>query len=376
MKSLTELKDIKGKRVFYHPDYSVPMADGEIKDDYRILVSFPSLDYLMEQGAKIILGTKMGDPKGQYVAELALDPVAEYLADHYTTHAVWISSEIEHEEVTKAIAGMAEGDILILPNLRFYPGEQAVDVAFAKKLAALADVYVNDAFSVDHRADASLVALPALLPHYAGIQLEKEVTTLGNLFKEPAHPFVVVMGGAKVSDKIEVISRLAAVADHILIGGAMANTFLLAKGEMIGDSLAETDKVDVAKKLMEDFGDKLVLAADYVKDDEANTEHFKYLDIGEKAVAEFATYLKEAKTIFWNGSLGYTEDPKFAKASQAIAELIGSFPGVTSIVAGGDTVEMITQLKMHDKFTFVSTGGGAALEFLEGVELPGVKALE
>jgi len=350
------------------------MKDGEIQDDYRIVTSFPSLDYLIAQGAKIIIGTKMGDPKGKRVPELELRPVAEYLADHYPDHTVRLTHEIEHEEVDAAIEAMKPGDMLMLPNLRFYPEEQAGDARFAERLAHLADVYVNEAFPVDHRGDTSIAILPTLLPSYAGLQLEKEMKHLGMLVEKPEHPFVVVMGGAKVSDKIEVIEALAKQADSLLIGGAMANTFLLAKGEDVSKSLVEADKVDVAKKLLDELGDKLVIAADYVKKEVDGG--FSYMDIGPEAVKQFKDALGKAKTIFWNGSLGYAEDPAYAVATQEIAKFIGDLKGVQSVVAGGDTVETITTLELHDKFTFVSTGGGAALEFLAGKELPGIKALE
>lgn len=368
--------DLSGKKVIYHPDYSVPLKDGEIQDDYRIISTFPTLDFLIEKGAKIIIATKVGDPKGKVVPELSTRPIAQYLADHYPDHVVRLANEIASPEVTAAIEEMQAGDMIVLPNLRFYPGEQEKSEEFAKQLADLGEVYVNDAFAVDHRADASLVQTPKLMPdRYPGFLLEKELEHLGSLTKKPATPFVVVMGGAKVSDKIEVVRKLGKVADTILVGGAMANTFLLAKGEDISDSLAEADKVDLAKALMEEFGEKLVLAVDYVKDTEEGPK-FRYLDIGEKSVAQFKEYLSKAKTVFWNGSLGFTEDEKYMKASKEIAEHIASLKGVTSIIAGGDTVETITHLNMRDAFTFVSTGGGAALEFLAGDELPGVRALE
>lgn len=367
--------DLKGKRVFYRPDYNVPLKDGHIEDDFRILATFPTLDYFIEQGAKIIIGCHLGRPDGHRMPEFELRPVAEYLANHYPKQKMHLAHEVNAPEVAQTIADMGPGDLLLLPNLRFFPEEEANNEAFARTLADLADVYVNDAFAVDHRAHASLVGIPALLPHYPGFLLEKELESLGKLLKDPEHPFVVVMGGAKVSDKIEFVNSLAKVADHILVGGAMANTFLLAKGEKVGESKVEKDKLDVAEKLLEDLGEKLVLAKDYVKDID-DPEKFRYLDIGEGAVEQFKEYLKDAKTILWNGSLGYTEDPKYAKASTAIAEYIGSLKDVTSVIAGGDTVDMITQLKLHDHFTFISTGGGAALDLLSGKPMPAVEALE
>ncbi|MEI6478193.1 MAG: phosphoglycerate kinase [bacterium] len=374
MKTLKDF-DLKDKKVFYRPDYNVPLKDGEIQDDYRIQATTPTLDYLIDQGAKIIIGCHLGRPDGKRVEELETRPVAEHLADMYPDHTVRLAHEIEGMEVEAAILEMKGGDILLLPNLRFYAEEEGNDKKFAAKLAALADVYVNDAFACDHRAHASIVGVPALIPGCPGFLLENELSTLGGLLEKPEHPFVVIMGGAKVSDKIEVIQALAKQADTLLIGGAMANTFLLAKGEDIGDSLAEADKVDLAKKLIEELGDKLVLAPDYVKDDD-KAEKFKYMDIGPESIKLFKEHLEKAKTIFWNGSLGYTEDEKFKAASREIAECVAGLKDVTSVVAGGDTDEMISELGLHDKFSFISTGGGAALEFLAGKELPGVKALE
>jgi len=376
MKDLKSV-DLKGKRVLYRAAYDMPMKDGVIQDDFRITSTFPTIDYLIEKGAKIVIASYMGRPEGKYVAELDLRPVAEKIADHYPDHVMHLAHKIDDPEVKKVVDTMAEGDILLLPNVRFYPEEDENDEQFAKLLASFGDIFVNDAFAQDHRENASIVGPPKFLPSYPGFLLQKELEHLGHLLDKPSHPFVVIMGGAKVSDKIEVMKQLGKVADKILIGGAMANTFLLAKGEKIGASKAEADKVDVAKDLMEAFGDKLILAEDYVPDVEGeDQEHFQYLDIGPKAIEQFKMHLKDAETIFWNGSLGHTEDAKYAVASQAIAEYIGSLKGVTSVVAGGDTVEMITLLKLHDKFTFISTGGGAALELLGGKVLPGIKALE
>ncbi|MCC2631489.1 MAG: Phosphoglycerate kinase [Patescibacteria group bacterium] len=373
MKTLKDF-DLKGKKVLYRPDYNVPLKDGQIQDPFRIEATYPTLDYLIDSGAKIIIATHLGRPDGKKVKELETRVVAEYLAEHYLDSTVRLAHEIKAPEVDAALEEMEEGDILILPNLRFSQEEEGNGQKFAEELASLAEIYVNDAFACDHRAHASIVGVPAILPGAPGFLLENELEHLGSLIKNPESPFVVIMGGAKVSDKIEVIKTLAAKADTILIGGAMANTFLLAKGEDIGKSKAEADKVDVAKALMEEFGDKLVIAPDYVKD--VDTADFRYLDIGEESVELFKKYLSKAKTIFWNGSLGYTEEEAYAKASQAIAEYVAGLKKATSIVAGGDTVEMITRLDLYDKFTFISTGGGAALEFLAGEELPGVKALE
>jgi 3-phosphoglycerate kinase len=357
--------ELKGKRVLYRPDYNVPMIKGAIHDDFRIEATFPTIDYLMEHGAKIIIVTHMGRPDGKEDPEFDLRPIAERIADQYPGHTVQMAHQIEHEDVQKAIGNMKEADIILLPNVRFYPQEEANDETFGHMLALLADLYVNDAFAVDHRAHASLVWPEKFIPSYPGFLLERELEMLGKLIEKPAHPMVVIMGGAKVKDKIGAIENIGKDADHILIGGAMANTFLLAKGEDVSESKAEKEEIDVAKNLMEKFGDKLVLAKDFVKKDLGDGK-FSYLDIGDGAVEEFKGILKDAKTIFWNGSLGYTEEEEYAKASKAIAEFIGGLKDVTSIVAGGDTVDMVNKLNIYDHFTFVSTGGGAALELLAG----------
>jgi 3-phosphoglycerate kinase len=366
--------DLKGKTVFYRPDYNVPLQDGVIQDTYRITATKPTLDYLIEQGCKIVIGAHLGRPEGQVNPEFDLRPVAEELATMYSTHTVRYAHEFFAPEVIQSIADMQAGDILLLPNLRFNPGEENNDVEFAKGLAQLADVYVNDAFACDHRAHASIVGIPAHIPGFAGFLLQDELDHLGGLLTNPDRPFVVIMGGAKVSDKIEVIRNLGKVADKLLIGGAMANTFLLAKGEPIGASKAEPDKKELAETLTQELGDKLVFPVDYVKEGEG--EGFKYMDLGRETIALFSQQLKDAKTIFWNGSLGYVENPAYATATEAMAQFIAGLTGVKSVVAGGDTVETITKLNLHDKYAFVSTGGGAALEFLAGDELPGVKALE
>jgi phosphoglycerate kinase len=367
--------DLKGKRVLYAVDYNIPMLNGEIRDDSRILATQQTIDYLIEKGAKIIIATYIGRPEGKVVPEFELRPIAERLADLYPDHVVQLAHKIDDPEVGKAIERMNEGDILILPNVRFFPEEETNNEQFGHMMSSLADIYVNDAFAHDHRVNASVVAPPKYLPSYPGFLLESELKNLGELLSKPERPFVVVMGGAKVSDKIEVIKSLTKICDKLLVGGALANTFLFAKGEDVSESKVEKEKVDLAEKLIEEMGDKLVLAKDYVKD-EMEDGKFRYLDIGEEAVAEFKEILKDAKTIFWNGSLGYTEDPRFMKASQEIAEYIGSLKEAKSIIAGGDTDELITRLKMRDQFTFISTGGGAALDLLAGKPLPGVEALE
>ena len=365
--------DIANKTVFYRADYNVPLSGTKILDDYRIISTFPTLDHLIGAGCKIIIGSHLGRPDGQVRPEFSLRPVAQRLSDQYPKRTVRFAHILDGGEINAAKEQMQPGDILLLENLRFNAGEEANDPELAALLAGLADVYVNDAFAADHRAHASIVGVPKLIPGVAGYLVEKEVLTLSGLLQNPIHPFVVVMGGAKVSDKIEVIEQLAKQADTLLIGGAMANTFLLAQGVDVGASKAEPEKVDLAKRLLEEYPSKIIVAADYTKVEKDGS--FQFLDIGEGAVKQFEEYLGKAKTIFWNGSLGYTADPTYARATIAIASYIGSLRGVTSVVAGGDTVETITDLKLHDKFSFVSTGGGAALELLAGKTLPGIEAL-
>jgi phosphoglycerate kinase len=368
--------NLSGKRVLYRPDYNVPVKNGEITDTFRITASYPTLDFLIQSGAKVIIASHLGRPDGHEMQEFSLRPVAEVLADHYHSSKVQMASQIFHPSVEATIANMKGGDILVLPNVRFFEGEESNNDVFGHQLADLADVFVLDAFACAHRAHASIVAPAKYLPSYPGFLMEKELEHLGKLVGEPEHPFVVVMGGAKVSDKIEMVKLLGEKADTLLIGGAMANTFLLAQGEPVGDSLVEKEKRHVAEELMHALGAKLFLAPDYVK--EGESDHFRYLDIGEKAVAQFKERMQEAKLIFWNGSLGYTEEAPYDKGSREIAEFLAkrTTEGVTTIVAGGDTVEMVTRLELHDKLSFVSTGGGAALEFLSGKQLPGVEALK
>ena len=366
--------DLTGKTVFYRPDYNVPLDGHRIVDDFRITATFATLEQFMEAKCRIIIGTHLGRPDGKPDPAFELRPVAERLAERYPESVVRLAHQLEHKDVARSIELMHPGDILMLPNLRFYPGEEANDKKFAQTLATLAEIYVNDAFACDHRAHASIVGVPALLPAFAGLLLQSEIEHL-KLIRKPEHPFVVVMGGAKVSDKIELIKSLGRHADRILIGGAMANTFLLAEGEEVSDSLVEKDKVSLAKDLMQMLGDKLLLAADYVKGDEKDGR-YKYLDIGPQAIKEFKDVLKGAKTVFWNGSLGRTEDAQFAVASEEIARFIAGLKGAHTVIAGGDTVETITKLGLHDDVSFVSTGGGAALEYLAGKELPGIKVLE
>lgn len=365
--------DLHGKTVLYRPDYNVPIEKGVIQDDFRITATYPTLDFMREQGAKIVILSHLGRPDGHVLEEFSLRPVAEHLAKHYNKSTVRLAKQPFAPEVEQALQAMKPGDLLLIENIRYFEGEESNNEQFGHQLAALGDVYVNDAFACDHRAHASIVAPPKYLPSYPGFLLEGELENLGKILNGVEHPFVVILGGAKVSDKIEMVRSLGKVADTLLIGGAMANTFLLAQGENIGESKAEPEKRHLAEQLMHELGEKLFLAPDYVKEGEG--DKFRYLDIGEKSIAMFKEKLKDAKMVFWNGSLGHTEEEPYDKATKEIAQFLSELDAIT-VVAGGDTVEMITRLNLHDKFTFISTGGGAALEFLTGEKLPAIQALE
>lgn len=368
--------NLRGKRVLYRPDYNVPMKLGEIQDPFRITATFPTLDYLIEQGAKIIIATHLGRPGGHVMEEFSLRPIAEYLADHYPKQMVCLASQIYLDEIEETTTKMRPGDILVLPNLRFFEGEELCHPEFGRNLAALADLYVNDAFANAHRSHASMILPPQFLPSYPGFLLEQEVEELGKLLHSPEHPFVVIMGGAKVIDKIEILKELEKVADTFLIGGALANTFLLAQGEKIGNSKAEPEQRHLAEQIMHQFGSKLFLATDFVKEQGSEGDNFRYLDIGEKSIAQFKERLSGAKTVFWNGPLGYIEEEPYDQGSKAIAEYLAKHSG-TTIVAGGEVVELVSKLNLRDQFTFVSTGGGASLDFIsKDGKLPALIALE
>jgi phosphoglycerate kinase len=280
---------------------------------------------------------------------------------------------INDKVLMEKIESMHPKDIIVLGNLRYHSEEEADNNMFAKKLASYADIYVNDAFAVSHRSNASVDAITSHLPSYSGLLLESEITSLGLLMKNPQPPFVLIIGGAKVKDKAKLIETLATKADKILIGGAVANTFLLAKGEEVGNSLVEKDMVESCKKMIQDFGDKIILPVDTIKDGEESDS--KIMDIGKSTIARFRSEIINAGSIFWNGNLGYTEDERFQEGTKAVAQAIEENTFGTKVAAGGDTVGFLDQNNMQKNFSFVSTGGGAALEFLAGEKLPGIEAL-
>jgi phosphoglycerate kinase len=382
------IKDIEvaGKRVLVRVDFNVPLAEGRVTDDTRIQAALPTINYLLEHGAKVILMSHLGRPKGKVVDELRLDPVAERLAELLNKLVVKLNDCVG-SEVEAVVARMQPGDVILLENTRFHPGEKSNDPAFARELASLADVFVNDAFGAAHRAHASVVGVAEYLPAVAGFLMEKELTFLGQALTAPEHPFVAILGGAKISSKIGVIDNLLAKVDGLLIGGGMANTFFKAQGREIGQSLVEDESLDVARETLEREGDKLVLPVDVVVADrfdaeaESETvpvnrvpEDWLILDIGQETVELFKRELTGAKTVVWNGPMGVFEFPRYAVGTDAIARFLADLEA-TTIVGGGESVAAVRQAGVADRITHVSTGGGAALEFLEGKELPGVAAL-
>ncbi|HSH38473.1 MAG TPA: phosphoglycerate kinase [Chthoniobacterales bacterium] len=390
--------DVRGKRVLVRVDFNVPTADSdgriEITDDTRIRESLPTINYLRENGAKTILMAHFGRPKGKVVDKYSLRPVADHLHT-LINHPVAFSRHTVGAEAAQIIADMKDGDVTLLENVRFQAEEEANDSTFAQELGKLGDVYVNDAFGAAHRAHASTAGVTRFVSKSAmGFLMEKELKYLVGELENPAKPFVVIMGGSKVSDKIGVIKSLMTRASTILIGGAMANTFWKAMGAPVGASKVEEDKLDLARELLDlakSTGVKFLLPADAVEADEFKagarkrntgkvseghgiTEGWQALDIGHATIALYETELASAKTILWNGPLGVFEIPDFAEGTIAIAEAVAK-ANATTIIGGGDSVTAVKQAGLADKMTFISTGGGASLELIEGKELPGVAAL-
>lgn len=383
--------DVAGKKVLVRVDFNVPLNDkGEITDDTRITASLPTIQYLLEQKAAVILMAHLGRPKGQVKPELSLAPVAKHLGK-LLGKKILFAPDCVGEAAQAAASKLKAGHILLLENLRFHKEEEKNDMDFAEKLASLADLYVNDGFGVSHRAHASVEGVTHFLPAAAGFLLEKEIQYVGQAVTNPLHPFVAIIGGAKVSDKIGVISNLLDKVDTLLIGGGMANTFLAAQGYKIGKSLVEEDKLDLAKELLAKakknkvnmlLPTDLVMAAAFAPDAEHVTEKVKNLnqaymalDIGAETSKAYAEALADAKMIVWNGPMGVFEMDAFCKGTEAVAKAVAK-SRATSIVGGGDSVAAIEKLGLAKRITHISTGGGASLEYLEGKVLPGVAALD
>lgn len=391
MKKTIKDVDVRSKRVLVRVDYNVPLdANGNVSDDKRITASLPTINYLLEQGARIILCSHLGRPKGEVKKEFSLAPVAKRLKELLPNVNIYFASDCIGEEAERKAAALKDGEILLLENLRFHKEEEKNDPEFAKKLASLAEIYVSDAFGTVHRAHASTAGVAAYLPAVAGFLIGKELSMMGGALENPERPFVAILGGAKVADKIGVITNLLNKCDTLLIGGGMAYTFFKAMGYEIGDSLLDAESIDLAKQLMETAkqkGVKLLLPVDTVvaKAFAADAEHmtvasnaipagWQGLDIGEKTRELFAAEIKNAKTVIWNGPMGVFEFPEFAKGTEAVAKACAECGG-TTIIGGGDSASAVKKLGYADKMTHISTGGGASLEFLEGKVLPGVAAL-
>lgn len=378
--------DIKGKKVLVRVDFNVPLKDGKVSDDTRIKAAIPTIDYLLNQNAAVILCSHLGRPKGGADLKYSLEPVAEYLSQ-LLKKKVAFSRDCIGPVAKRSAAELKQGEVLVLENTRFNEGEEKNDPEMAKQLASLADVYVNDAFGSAHRAHASTEGVAHFLPAVAGFLLEKEIRYLGQAISEPKKPFIAILGGAKISDKIGVIRNLIGKADAILIGGGMANTFLKAKGYQMGDSLVQDEAIETATALLKEGSQKIHLPVDLVLGDkfEENAVEktvtvgdipsgWRALDIGPKTIVEFGKLISTAGTVVWNGPMGVFEFPNFARGTFGIASAVAESKAV-SIIGGGESVAAIQQSGLADKITHISTGGGASLEMLEGLVLPGVAAL-
>ena len=384
--------DVKGKRVLARCDFNVPLMDGEITNDKRIVAALPTIKYLMEHGAKVILCSHLGRPKGEYKPEFSLAPVAKKLSEYLGTEVKLAEDpEVVGENAKRIASELKDGEVMLLENVRYRKEETKNEENFSKELASLADIFVNDAFGTAHRAHCSTTGVAAYLPAVCGFLIQKEIKFMGGALANPKRPLVAILGGAKVSDKIGVISNLIDKCDTIIIGGGMAYTFMKYLGHSIGDSLLEADWVEKAGQMMADAeakGVKFLIPVDnkvgreYAADTEAKIvssdeipDGWMGLDIGTKSMEVFVDAIKGAGTVIWNGPMGVSEWDNFAAGTIAVANAVAE-SGAVSIIGGGDSVAAVTKLGFADKMSHISTGGGASLEFLEGKELPGIAALQ
>ncbi len=392
MRVLEKMKIQKGMRVLLRVDYNVPLRDGGVVDGWRIERTVPTIEYLLHFGARVIILSHLGRPEGKIKAELSLRPAADYLKAVLRRPVNFFSALPGDPALEKEVGAMPSSSVGMLENLRFLPGEEKNDLEFCKKLAKLGNIYINDAFASAHRKSASVFGLPKLLPHAAGILMEQEVERLGALLKKPEKPFVLMMGGAKISDKIGMIKNLLPRTDKVLLGGALVNNFFAAKGYGIGKSMAAPEEIKTAKKMLKEK--KIVLPPDVVVGEKGKEKSAKVvaigpkpheivrgreqiLDVGPDAIHFYSSEIKKAKTIVWNGPLGYFEEPQFSHGTIALARMVAarSEGPAFGVVGGGETVEALRRTKMDEMVDWISTGGGAMLEFLEGKTLPGIKAL-